>query len=321
MKNSNYLKFKVWLKRNKHRFTACPSISKIEIDRFIIVLKDVIDLRISFNENGIDIWAAEEFTKRKIMLTKNVNFLTQFYLDEESDKDINVLLEEHVYLPFMEWVNKYIIPDNIICFYGAEDGGIRSVDIINKSMIEVCINQKNYLWSNPVIMKAGIRDDFIYKNLKQWLKSNQHRFKVRPYVDKVKKTSFNLAFEGVEKVEINFRDASLIELFTFDKGEFVDQTFDFSIYEEKSQLGYYDFFDQDPVYYTNREKFWEELCYNGILDWANKTLNQETSLCLYKHKDNNDIERKWSKILNNSSLEKDVESKYRIYCKPIIKPK
>lgn len=164
--------------------------------------------------------------------------------------------------------------------------------------------------------KYKIKNDFIYLNFKTWLRKNKHRFNVTPYIKKGSRTSFRVIFQGVKQLEIKFDKDGGVNLLGFDEGVLISWCItDFDPIEARSDLGYYCYFNPDPIYYKTRSKVWEVLCYEGILRWANEKLNSETSLCLYEFKDD---EMKWMKIVKNESLQTEAEAKYRIYARTIV---
>jgi hypothetical protein len=171
------------------------------------------------------------------------------------------------------------------------------------------------------IKTAKIRNTFIYLNFKKWLENNIDRFSTRPYIERVERNAFTLAFQNVDNIKIVFsksgsvnayaiKDVEKKHIFTQENAELLT---DFFFAEARDAKGYYCSFCEDPVYFNDRHSIWLDHVYEPLLKWANEKLVTTNYLCIYRGDG-------WggTKILSNIQVNNDVMLKQRVFCKPII---
>lgn len=169
--------------------------------------------------------------------------------------------------------------------------------------------------------KYRIRNTFIFLNFKKWLRNNIHRFSVRPYIEKVERTSFVLVFANVENIRVVFKKNGGVDVLVFkdmgDKaksGKYINILTDFDTYEAKDNKGYFCSFSETPIHYCDRNSIWEALVYELLLEWANEALVPGNYLCIYEYDGG-----RGANILSSSQVEENVMLKHRVYCEPVIK--
>jgi hypothetical protein len=163
-----YKHFKKWLKTRTHLFSETPHIENVTEDSFEITFKNVDDIKIIFSKKGIEVWAGEQISQKQNLVAKNIDFLTEFSITEKKDKNgyycdecesrvyfkrRNEVWENHVYVPFIEWVNKNILPINNICFYRLKDRGVFWIKILPTEELEEDKESEFRISARPIIKR------------------------------------------------------------------------------------------------------------------------------------------------------------------------
>lgn len=145
MKQHSYLEnsLQEWIKTNAHKFNYKPEIKKWNESSLEIFFKEAKSISIITGKNDISISAFYE--------DECIDLLASFELGEKRDKRgyICILCNEesyydsrfslyadHLFTPVSEWVNEFITPNHILCFYRGHDKKSEWAKILHNSKIE-----------------------------------------------------------------------------------------------------------------------------------------------------------------------------------------
>lgn len=156
--------------------------------------------------------------------------------------------------------------------------------------------------------------NFIQKTFGRWLSSNRSRFRFQPIIAKKGKGSIiDMRFMGISQKIGCVITRHYAGIYVNHHGECWDILTSFVVEARKSSAGYYcEGCEPDKrEFFATREELWERHCFEPLLKWVNKNLDESRWVCLFATKDTT-----WARIKEKNDIK--VDSEYFVHAFPVV---
>lgn len=126
-------------------------------------------------------------------------------------------------------------------------------------------------------------NNFIQKAFGLWLSRNRARFRFQPRIVKKIRNCIALRFAGISQKIGCVITSSGLTIYVNHEGECWDIVADFGVSESRSSKGYYCGLcePEKRKFFASREELWIEHCFEPMLEWTGRELNESRWVYLF----------------------------------------